>query len=111
MNPDLKAKWIAALRSGEYTQATDVLRASNFPAEGCAFCCLGVLCDVVANGDRGEWEDDEFVYDGDASDVALPYALADEAGIAIAEENHLIEMNDKHRKSFAEIADYIEAHL
>jgi hypothetical protein len=41
MNSEVKAKWVAALRSGEYQQGRGELRSiSN------CFCCLGVLCDL-----------------------------------------------------------------
>jgi hypothetical protein len=40
MNSEVKAKWIAALRSGEYQQGRLALRINN------AYCCLGVLCDL-----------------------------------------------------------------
>ena len=40
MNPTVKAKWVAALRSGEYTQSTGRLKTEG------GFCCLGVLCDL-----------------------------------------------------------------
>lgn len=39
MNANAK-KWVAALRSGEYEQATGQLR------RGGRFCCLGVACEV-----------------------------------------------------------------
>lgn len=42
MNPEIKAKWVAALRSGKYQQTEGTL---NRPLTG-GFCCLGVLCDV-----------------------------------------------------------------
>ena len=42
MNPEIKAKWVAALRSGEYKQAKGQLRIGN------SFCCLGVLCNLHA---------------------------------------------------------------
>lgn len=42
MNPEIKALWLAALRSGDYKQGQGVLRdgADNF-------CCLGVLTDLA----------------------------------------------------------------
>lgn len=40
MNPEIKAKWVAALRSGKYKQAQEVLQG------GGGFCCLGVLCEI-----------------------------------------------------------------
>lgn len=39
LDPDVKAKWLAALRSGNYQQARAMLRD---PATG-AMCCIGVL--------------------------------------------------------------------
>lgn len=46
MNPEVKAKWLPALRSGDYRQTTSIL--NNGRGE---FCCLGVLCEIaVADG-------------------------------------------------------------
>lgn len=42
MKPEVKEKWIAALRSGEYRQARGVLN----DGQG-GYCCLGVLCEVA----------------------------------------------------------------
>ena len=42
MKPEVKAKWIAALRSGKYKQGKKFLNK-----EGTRFCCLGVLCDLA----------------------------------------------------------------
>lgn len=41
MKPEVKEKWVAALRSGEYRQGMNALR------RGEQFCCLGVLCDLA----------------------------------------------------------------
>lgn len=41
LTSELKAKWIAALRSGKYTQTAARLRSPT------GHCCLGVLCDVI----------------------------------------------------------------
>lgn len=43
LNPEVKAKWVAALRSGEYKQGYRNLRSPDD-----RFCCLGVLCDLAA---------------------------------------------------------------
>ena len=50
MDPALKAEWVEALRSGEYTQGTGRLRND----EG-GRCCLGVLCDIAAAKGLGYW--------------------------------------------------------
>lgn len=49
MKPEIKEKWVAALRSGEYTQATGYLRTKE------GFCCLGVLCDIVQEDVGMHW--------------------------------------------------------
>jgi hypothetical protein len=41
MDENVKAKWLEALRSGEYEQGQGQLRYGN------RFCCLGVLCEVA----------------------------------------------------------------
>lgn len=43
--PSVKAKWLAALRSGKYKQTQYELRNKDKPN---AFCCLGVLCNIHA---------------------------------------------------------------
>ncbi len=43
MNKEIKAKWVAALRSGDYAQGKITLRS-----KGNQFCCLGVLCNLHA---------------------------------------------------------------
>lgn len=40
MNPEVKRRWIEALRSGKYQQSRKYLHDEN------GFCCLGVLCDL-----------------------------------------------------------------
>lgn len=45
-DPELKARWLEALRSGEYKQSDSRLR--NPTADGgFAYCCLGVLCNLI----------------------------------------------------------------
>lgn len=50
MNSQVKEKWIAALRSGEYQQGINSLRSNQ------GFCCLGVLCDLYAKEHNENWE-------------------------------------------------------
>jgi hypothetical protein len=91
MDAELKAKWIAALRSGEYPQGRMSLRdGAN------RHCCLGVLCAVAGRDLDPAYIDDNY----DFAETALSKPAADD----------LIAMNDDG-KSFAEIADYIEQKL
>lgn len=50
MNPQVKEKWIAALRSGKYEQGSEKLRSSQ------GYCCLGVLCDLYSQEQNVDWE-------------------------------------------------------
>lgn len=50
MDSKVKAKWLAALRSGKYKQVK-----SNLKKNG-KFCCLGVLCDLYQKETgNGKW--------------------------------------------------------
>lgn len=102
MNKQLKTKWLKALRSGKYKQISRSLHT----AEG--FCCLGVLCDIQG----AKWTlnensvADNYVVEGTDSE-GMPHTMY--AG-EINNPHALSGMNDAG-KSFAEIADYIEANL
>lgn len=46
MNPDIKQRWMAALRSGEYVQGRGKL--APVLSDGTqTHCCLGVLCELA----------------------------------------------------------------
>lgn len=49
MHPELKTKWLAALRSGDYAQGKHVLRTTSDQ-----YCCIGVLCNVL---DPNAWKE------------------------------------------------------
>ena len=51
MNPQIKARWVAALRSGLYKPGRQVLHRDD------TFCCWGVLCDLHRLETGGEWVD------------------------------------------------------
>ena len=127
MDAQLKAKWVEALRSGEYSQARDVLHDQQ---DG-GYCCLGVLCKVMGaefGPGSQEFEDDEYgpftsEYDyvpvlkgrvlSHADNEELSPSFCKEIGIP--DQTILTSMNDgtatEPAKSFAEIADYIEKNL
>lgn len=110
MNPEIKSKWLAALRSGEYKQGKGQLRKED------NFCCLGVLCDLHAKETEQKWEVD-YVGGNYLNHCGnLPLAVRDWAGLGSAnpkiEGDWLSNYNDNEPgKSFAEIADLIEKHL
>lgn len=123
MNPEIKSRWVAALRSGEYKQTTGRLRRDG------GMCCLGVLTDLAvrdgvaawissSGGEPGSIEDDT----GEVRISLLPNIVARWAGLPIDGDQcgpkvsiqqlkcALAEHNDSGR-TFAEIADAIESQL
>lgn len=88
LDPELKAKWVEALRSGKYTQGKDRLQRS-----GC-YCCLGVL--QVIHPIPSETDDE-----------LLDITEATKLGLNFTAQAVLAAMNDEGR-SFEQIADYIE---
>ncbi len=91
MDASLKAKWVEALRSGKYKQERLTLQS------GGGFCCLGVLC-ALNDLPMGNCFERDNAYNW------VKPMVRDHFG-------RLTEMNDHGRKSFAQIADYIEANL
>lgn len=72
MKPEIKAAWIAALRSGDYDQGREKLRTGD------QFCCLGVLCDIASKQGLGEWIPSGEFKVGDRHELLLPpQAIAD----------------------------------
>lgn len=90
MDTELKLKWVEALRSGKYKQGKQ-----RFKSADDTYCCLGVLADVagVLKGNEG---------------LA---GFVETHPITSSQEFKFWRMNDTEKKSFAEIADYIEANL
>lgn len=134
MNPQVKAKWLGALRSGKYRQGVGTL-ATNY-----RYCCLGVLatiaseegiCNRVAmeipNGDRVSEYDIRLSFD-DKTEY-LPESVvnwaeipADHIQTTVKGLDIIVGMNvdggyirlsglNDEGKTFFEIADIIEQKL
>lgn len=103
MVPEIKEKWLKALRSDEYEQGTTFLRS----IDGSRFCCLGVLCDII---DSSLWREQYGTYLYDGALCILPETLRCGVKIDPNEQKTLTRMNDGGA-SFTEIADYIEETL
>jgi hypothetical protein len=101
MNPQVKEKWIEALRSGEYKQTTRYLRTKD------GYCCLGVLMDLYLKETGKEWvpTHDKYVYLTSNMNCS---PISDWADVEEFAEDVLIHMNDTEGRSFNEIADYIQ---
>lgn len=90
MNADIKAKWTAALRSEQLIQCQHALQR-GYPAV--AYCCLGVLAQLVAPKDL------------------LLYSDVKAAGVRDDVASQLMALNDDEGKTFPEIADWIDLHI
>ncbi len=101
MRSDIKKKWIAALRSGEYEQGMDELR----PTEN-SYCCLGVLACVMGEEWVRDGDSDSFYLENHEAFCELPDRLEVAASLA-TDQDVLSTMNDTG-STFEEIADYIE---
>lgn len=99
--PDFKAKWIAALRSGEYKQG----RGQLYDINNNTYCCVGVY--AKCNGMNLTKNGMDFLESADSGLYYMP--LQKHIGINLVRK--LVEMNDSGVKSFIEIADFIEANL
>lgn len=132
INPEIKARWVAALRSGDHKQSKHALRTEN------GYCCLGVLThllvdelgldvrvglDVRAGGEQPFRGDKAYSYNGSVSLPPLAVAaqlygevVHSPASVIWAVPGpgdslvSLAQLND-NGFSFAEIADLIEKHL
>jgi len=113
INVELKNKWLAALRSGDYVQGNTFLLKDG------KYCCLGVLCELAAKdnsriivgpGDR----DDSIAFDSFANTVpisVMSQLITHNLPLYDVMWGTAIRMNDKERKTFPEIADYLERAL
>ena len=114
MNRKKIEEWVEALQSGRYAQCT-----GNYHA-GDQFCAIGVGLDVASV----EWRATQPVEDGDPT----PYMVADDDdpegwsldapgvfkrayGLTVDDHDHLVNLNDKHRKSLYEIGEHLKYRL
>lgn len=106
MDPQVKALWVEALRSGKYKQGQGFLEA-----DGCN-CCLGVLArvkNIPVKDDVDAYK--LFVFEGDRQSGRAGTIPDDFCGIEYYVAERLAEMNDSQNHDFLAIADYIESNL
>lgn len=119
MDPEVKARWVAALRSGEYKQIKGALKREG------GHCCLGVLCDLYAK-ERGlkRWNDGQLSADADRThsihfqDKGIPGAVVgiwsgfdSSLRVSIGKKTQQLDGHNDDGCTFDEIADAIEAQL
>jgi hypothetical protein len=100
---EIKAKWVAALRSGDYKQT----KYEFFDGE--CHCAIGVLLDISG---AGRW--DAFLPNFGIYHFVLEGSfkqLFDAMKIDPVDRANVMRMNDSRDRSFAESADYVEREL
>lgn len=139
MNPEIKQRWLTALRSGEYKQGFSRLCLKNSDNED-TYCCLGVLCELAVQdgvvSKTYKRETSEYEYKGSRpsrtlSELSvLPYEVVEWGSLPAPNPEvsprslnlidrilankrvvSLATLNDKTMLNFAQIADVIEEQL
>ena len=117
MKPEIKQKWVEALRSGEYSQG----KLSLY--DGTNYCCLGVLCNLYMNEKNETWYyltgeicSDSYYCNGESEllpEYVMDWAELNRQDPLVNENslhfNSLVGLNDTLNYTFAQIADVIEA--
>ena len=120
MDQQVKADWVAALRSGKYEQTTGTMYrpAEEILSMGqkrpAGYCCLGVLASILGTTDERlatlGYLPDEVIVKAGLGDYLDPRITHHREGEPAAEVP-LSQLNDAFRLGFNEIADIIEAQL
>lgn len=122
LKPEIKARWLTALRSDKYTQGKYNLRRQD------KFCCLGVLGDLAVQDGLASWSEDQLVVEDSCYGVLFPeqllaWACESNVTMAIAETNFplpgseedegacLVYANDDLGQTFSETACLVEKYL
>lgn len=119
MKEEVKAKWIADLRSGKFSQTRGTLHRPVAGETPAGYCCLGVLAQqFVESGEVVEKTgvlgiSAEYSYlDGTLFGVGkITPEARDKIGLDYRDQVDLIQMNDDNGESFESIADWIEENV
>lgn len=112
MNENAK-RWVKTLRSGEYKQGHKRLRTLSSYNDECAYCCLGVACDLYAKEKGIQWNRDHILGHGGI----LPFEVSKWLGLGSKDggfkdangvADYLTVRNDQGA-TFEDIADIIES--
>ena len=122
LKPEIKARFVEALRSRKYAQGKYNLRHQD------KFCCLGVLGDLAVQDGLASWSEDQLIVNGSCYGALFPEQLlawACESNVTMpngettfplpdSEEDSgacLVYANDDLGQTFPEIACLIEKYL
>jgi hypothetical protein len=101
LTQEQKDRWVAALRSGDYTQTNGCWYSAGGKG-GKSHCCLSVLMAIEgAKFSASEWDKGR---GPSATDVLLSLGFGSDNLVT-----PFITANDTNNKTFAEIADMIES--
>lgn len=111
MKPEIKKRWLEALRSGKYVQGRKKLRSVNDK-----YCCLGVLADLYLTEsdlpwvrDAHSWALDDDGATGFPNDAVIEWAELPNMDPFLS-GRRVTDRNDSGQP-FGRIADLIEAEL
>lgn len=80
MNPEIKEKWLTALRSGDYAQGKGWL--CKVEEDGSkAYCCLGVLTDLYLKETGQKWEFSAGCFEFQGHSGSLPSPVRQWSGV------------------------------
>lgn len=126
MNREVRDRWVAALRSGDYAQGARALAYRESVSTELRYCCLGVLCDLASRDGVvgfGELLTGRLAYGAEQRTGGLPTEVIRWAGLddddPVVAGRPLSSWNDgtdggSNRvpaTNFATIAQLIEGHL
>jgi hypothetical protein len=112
LDPEFKARWLKALRSGRYRQGRGFLKRRT--EEGLEYCCLGVGCNVWDGGRGWRKRGNEYGFYHNVSEsiMDLPFLPRDViVPPSIRATSQLATLNDAGHQNFHQIADWIEENL
>lgn len=108
-------EWVAALRSGEYSQTDGQLYSAGsddddheYIPEG--YCCLGVYCRKVLGiaGDMKKPNNDSAEFPSDIG-ANMPISAAVQRSLAELNDGHTLSFSRRIKMNFEEIANLVEA--
>lgn len=122
LNPYLKELWVSALRNGTFTKGRIYLCAFDTKDQQFQYCALGVLLEIIKDAfdvtkkvqEEQNSENIEiyrYRYQDNTTALGIPYEILNIIGLDNDQTRDITDLNDKDKKSFNEIADYIEQNL
>jgi hypothetical protein len=133
MNPEVRALWSEALRSGRFVQGSSALATIDGASETVRHCCLGVLCELAVEAGVAVRVESDSYYGYRGSDQRFPVfkfppvVVADWAGLSSVNPSVevpngvvdaddyvddsrvlLITLNDDVKMPFERIADLVD---